>query len=222
MTIIPTSNAQSPPARSSGSRQLLPISALPTQLPPTTQAAFAPPAIQVIRSPGGPVQVIVKKVDFLQNKPQQPPPQTQLPQTLTSLPVSLPPPDTTPCPDANSQCDIPLPQLTTFMQAAAAGGFSEIKYLFPKFNLDRKVLFGDNFNYRFLTTPQFPVQSLISHFVCTKVMPLEVAIIMPADFIAPPSDHCICYAITINDLLFQARVVLLNVLQDTVYAAFNK
>ena len=221
-TILPTSNARSPSAKSSGFQQPSQTSTISAQLSPTTQAVSVPPAIQVICSPGGPVQVIVKKVDFVQNKPQKPSPQTQLPQTPTSVPVSLQPPDTTPCLDLNSQCDIPLPQLTKFMQTATAGGFSEIKYLFPKFNLDRKVLFGDNFNYRFPTTPQFSVQSLISHFVCTKVMPLELAIIVPADFVASPTDYSTCYAITINDLPFQARVVQLNVLRDTVYAAFNK
>ena len=53
-------------------------------------------------------------------------------------------------------------------------------------------------------------------------MPLEVVIIVPADFVAAPSNHCTCYAITINDLPFQARVVPLNVLHDTVYTAFTK
>ena len=123
--------------------------------PPLTQATSPCPAIQVICSPGGQVQVIVKKVDFPQNKPQQPPlwakpskAQVSLPMSLV-VPLTLPLTDTTPCVDPNSQCDIPLPQLTKFMQTAAAGEFSKIKYLFPKFNLDR------NYSTVFSSEPDF-------------------------------------------------------------------
>ena len=72
------------------------------------------------------------------------------------------------------------------------------------------MLFGDNFNYRYPTTQDFPVEKLISHFVCTQVSPIEVGIIVPANFVAPPEDKCI--AITINDVPFQARVVPFDLL----------
>ena len=177
----------------------------------------------MVRAPGGPVQVIVKKVDLTKGKPPPPPLQTKVSLPVSLLvPLTLPADDNTPCPGSKPQQDVILPQFTSFMQVAATGGYSEIKYLFPKFNLDRKVLFGDNFNYRFPTSPQFPVQNLIFHFVYTKLVPLEVGIIVPADFMAAPNDNCTCYAITINDLPFQARVVPFDVLRSTVYAAFTK
>ena len=102
---------------------------------------------------------------------------------------------------------------------AAAGGYSEIKFLFSHINLDRRVLFGDNYNYKFPSSPAFPIQNLVSHFVCTKLVPLELAVIMPAEYAR--TDDCTCIVITINDLPFQARVIPFKVLHSTLYSSFG-
>ena len=123
-----------------------------------------------------------------------------------------------PCAEQIPPGNVPLPQFTSFLQAAT-GGHTDIKYLFPNITLDRKVLFGDNFNYKFPTSPMFPAECLVSHFVCTQVSPIEVEIIVPADFVAPDGDQCV--AITINDVPFMGCIVPFDLLRSTLYSSYQ-
>ena len=122
-----------------------------------------------------------------------------------------------PCAKTVRPGDAPMPQLAFFMEATSTG-HSEIKYLFPEINLDRKVLFGQNYNYQFPVSRQFPLDSLVSHFVCTKISPLELGIIVPCNFPVPEWQDCV--AITINDAPFKARLVDFNQLRSCLYTRF--
>ena len=141
--------------------------------------------------------------------------------TITHIALcTSPPPPSSACPTTPAK-DIPFNQFASFMKAAACG-HSQLKYLFPKVTMDKHVLFGDNFNYRFFPTDiTFPVQNLISHFACTQVIPLELAVIVLPDYKPPQEEACVCYAITINDLPFQARVVPFHLLLDTIDSCFT-
>ena len=109
------------------------------------------------------------------------------------------------------------------MQAATAtGGYSELKFLFPDTNLDKRVLFEQNYNYRFPVTQGFPVEKLVTHFVCIKIVPLMLAVILPHGYTSSHNDECECFAITINDVPFVARVVPFEVLRDTLNKSFRK
>ena len=168
--------------------------------------------ITVIRSPTGPIEVLVKKASFNPDTP---------PSTAMATGPTLAPRQ---CPTQPTQLpDIPLSHFANFMQAATAtGGYSELKFLFPDTNLDKRVLFGQNFNYRFPVTPTFPVQNLVSHFVCTQLIPLQLAVIVPQGYVPSPSDPCDCVAITVNDIPFVARIVPFDVLRSTLQESFAK
>ena len=101
---------------------------------PKPEQATAPKVIKVLWSPKGPIEVLVKKVSF----PSEAPAVDKKPLIILQPPVLL----ERPCPTTAAP-DVPLPQFASFMQAAA-GGYSEIKFLFSHINLDRRVLFGDN------------------------------------------------------------------------------
>ena len=109
------------------------------------------------------------------------------------------------------------------MQAATSmGGYSELKFLFPETNLDKRVLFGQNYNYRFPASSVFSIQNLVSHFVCTQVVPLQLAVILPSGYVLSPTDQCECVAITINDVLFVARIVPFEALRSALHESFSK
>ena len=105
----------------------------------------------MLRSSKGPIQVTVRKAD-------QPPPNAVV-HTTPKVPTHNKHSNSivqSPCAEQIPPGNVPLPQFTFFLQAAA-GGHTDIKYLFPNITLDHKVLFGDNFNYKFPTSSTFPV-----------------------------------------------------------------